>query len=232
MMPRYTERDYFIDSEGEYYFMSQASQSNRMTSPVLIKEHQLKDALNDYRHASSSTGAVATPIRAGRSDDDNECICSDALGLHDNVTFMRYHDVRTHTKQWILMLDPQLEEAVRGAQRVRTTVPRRSPWTHTVAHYETVEHADQLMVSFSEPSLRPSDRLDAIQQLTHYNELVTKKGENGTKKFIILKRLSEKQKHRITISLSGQAAQCFTYCQHPSRLVPFFPAHHHHPAHQ
>ena len=223
-----TQRQYFVDYDGDYYFESLATMDNRVTAPLLIKERHLRHVLGlrDKRHQIG--GDIDHQIVTGSdttidNDDNNgdECVCPDTLGLNDNISFLHYHDVRTNKRQWIVMLDPALVNTptVPGTRRLKTTIPRRSAGGVNM-HYETVEHADQLLVSFSEPLFKFGEHVASHDRLRlmEYNQLLEKERKN----FIVLRRIDAESQHlaRVSVTLSGQAAQCFIYCQHPSRLVP------------
>lgn len=218
------QRKYFVDYNGDFYFTSLATRPDQSTAPVLIKESHLCKILDSHVNDIDQKHVVPATLSGEAVETrDHDCVCPDALGLHDNLSFLHYHDMRSGKRQWIVMTDPALVTTppVSGIRRIRTTIPRRAAGdskSTTTPRYETVEHPDQLLVSFTEPLFKFGEHAASHERmrLMEYNNRLNE--ENKT--FIVLKRVSQSYQSRVSVTLSGSAAQCFIYCQYPYRLVP------------
>jgi hypothetical protein len=194
------QRRFYVDSRRDYYFSTVATEArfveegaaeeeeedrHLVTGPVLVKERHLKLQLAQ-RHAESG----------------DACICAAAMGLADsNLTFLLLRQpaaAAAASDEWIILYDAaQTLPSPPEARRVRTRVA-----THRGE--VTLEHDDQLTVTFSAPQFKfGSDQ--EVADLVHL--------QASDESIFILRRLQAPESARLSIVLGGADAVCFIYCR-------------------
>jgi hypothetical protein len=192
-------RAHFIDTERNYYFVAHASELRPID----------RDGEDETHIVTGPVLVKEQQLRMALAQQHEECVCAPAMGIHDNVSFV--YD--RATTQWAVLIDTAVVSPAPGARMIQRVV------SYNRQRAVTLEHYDQLIVSFSSPQFKFTE--SELTTLIEHN----RRTKNTT---FILRRLNEPAQHlaRLSVVLSGDSATCFTYCsrRHPSHLA----LHHHH----
>ena len=173
-------RAYFSDSAGGTYYTLRIREEQHngdvLESDRLIEEKYLVKVLEG----------------GGES-----CVCPFELGIHDNTSFLLYHDIQTGVKQWVVMNDHVVTRHSNKRQ-------------HTLVRDRVVAHYEEITVSFDSPAYQPDTNI--MKNLEAYNNEIIYYNHHLS----VLRRMERESIHRISVHLGSKDAACYMMCSSSS----------------